>query len=116
LEDVKIRSKGIAIVAALGLAVPAFALAGDRGPHNTPPGAAYGVMCERPPYDVPRDNADFSECVRALAKGVNGHESARDAARTACRQGEHNPGGQQFGKCVANTAKMIRGLRTLKAR
>jgi hypothetical protein len=112
---VNLRSKGIAVAAAVGLAVPAFALA-DRGPENTPPGAAYVVICERPPYDVPRDNATFSDCVRALAKGVNGHESARDAARTACRQGEANPGSQEFGKCVADTAKLIKGLKTLKAR
>jgi hypothetical protein len=77
------------------------------------PGAAYGVICERPPYDVARDNANFSDCVRALAKGVNGHESARDAARTACRQGEMNPGSQEFGKCVADTATLIKGLRSL---
>jgi hypothetical protein len=114
--NVKLRSKGIAVAAVLALAVPALALAGDRGPQNAPPGAAYGVICERPPYDVPRNNADFSDCVRALAQGVNGHESARDAARTACRQGEQNPGGQQFGKCVADTRTLIQGLRTLKAR
>jgi hypothetical protein len=113
---VKLRSKGIAIAAAVGLAIPAFALAGDRGPHNTPPGQAYGVICERPPYDAPRSNADFADCVRALAQGVSGHESARDAARTACRQGDMNPGGQEFGKCVADTRRMIQGLRTLKAR
>jgi hypothetical protein len=115
MKDVNLRSKGIAVAAAVGLAVPAFALA-DRGPENTPPGAAYGVICERPPYDVPRDNANFSDCVRALAKGVNGHDSAREAARTACRQGEMNPGSQEFGKCVADTAKLIKGLKTLKAR
>jgi hypothetical protein len=110
---VKLRSKGIAVAAALAVSVPAVALAGDRGPNNTPPGAAYGVICERPPYDVARDNANFSDCVRALAKGVNGHESARDAARTACRQGEMNPGSQEFGKCVADTATLIKGLRSL---
>ena len=110
----KLGSKGIALVAAAAVAVPAFALAGDRGPNNTPPRAAYGVICERPPYDVPRDNADFSDCVRALAKGVNGNESAREAARTACRQGDMNPGSDEFGKCVAGTRTLILGLRSLK--
>jgi hypothetical protein len=65
---------------------------------------------------VPRDNANFSDCVRALAHGVNGHESAREAARNACRQGDLNPGSEEFRRCVADTAKLIRGLETLKAR
>jgi hypothetical protein len=115
MENVNLRSKGIAVATVIGLAIPALALA-DRGPESTPPGAAYGVICERPPYDVPRDNASFSDCVRALARGVNGHESAREAARTACRQGDLNPGSGEFGRCVADTAKLIRGLETLKAR
>jgi hypothetical protein len=113
----KLRSKGVALAAAVTLAIPAVAIGvGDRGPENIPPRAAYGVICERPPYDISRDNADFSECVRALAKGVNGGESASDAARTACRlASEGNPGGQEFGKCVADTKTMILGLRSLKS-
>ena len=112
----KLRSKGLGLAAAVALGLPAVAIAvGDRGPENTPPRAAYGVVCERPPYENSRDNADFSECVRALAQGVNGNESAAEAARTACRTGEANPGGEEFGKCVAETRTLVLGLRSLQS-
>lgn len=112
----KLLRKPIAGLAVLAVAVPAVALA-DRGPAELPtPAKAYGVICERPPYDIPQDNKNFSDCVRALAKGVNGGESASDAARTACRQATPPLPGDEFGKCVSDTKTLVQGLRALKAR
>ena|SRR5205809_478040 len=112
----RLRSKLLAVLAITAVVVPALALATDRGPGVTPPRAAYGVICERPPYDVPRDNVNFGKCVRALAQGTNGAESASDAARHACRQATPPLPGRAFGACVSSTKTLVHGLKTLKAR
>lgn len=111
----RFRTKAAIGLSALAVSVPAVALA-ERGPGEVPPGKAYGVICERPPYDNPRSNVNFSQCVRALARGVNRRDTAADAARRACRNATPPIPGREFGECVASTKTLVRGLRTLKAR
>jgi hypothetical protein len=111
-----LSGKPLAVAAVLA-AVPAMAVAQGQGPGDLPtPAKAYGVICERPPYDIARDNRDHADCVRALAQGVNGGESASDAARRACRQATPPLPGDEFGKCVSSTKTLLHGLRALKAR
>ena len=111
----KVPSPLAAALVAGAVAVPAVAIAQDT-PEPPTPRQAYGVICDRPPYEAPRSNVTFSECVTALARGVNGRDSAADAARNACRSATPPLPGDEFGECVASTRTLVLGLRELKAR
>jgi hypothetical protein len=107
-------SRGLlGLVAVLAIAVPTVALA-SGGPASLPgPAKAYGVICTRAPYNTTPGTSDFAECVKQLAKGTNGNETASDAARTLCRQATSPPSGRQFGECVSSTKTLVEGLRAL---
>jgi len=84
------------------------------GPSSLPtPARAYGVICDRPPYDTSADNVNHGKCVKALANGVRGDETASDAARTACRQATPPLPGDEFGACVSSTKTLVQGLSAL---
>ena len=102
--------KPLALMAAVAMAVPALALAsGEPSSLPTPAQAAYGVICDRPPYDTSA-NVNHGKCVKAYAEGVRGDETASDAARTACR---HLLPGEDFGACVSSTKPLVQGLSAL---
>jgi hypothetical protein len=104
----------LAFVAVLAIAIPTVALAAGGGPASLPgPAKAYGVICTRDPYNTQPGTSDFSQCVKALAKGTHGTETASDAARTACRQATPPLPGDQFGNCVSTTKTLVQGLRAL---
>jgi hypothetical protein len=102
----------VGLLAALAIAVP-VALA-DVSTAPTP-AQAFGVICQRPPHSTTPGTANFSNCVRALAKGVRGTVTADDAARVACRQATPPLPGDEFGRCVASTKTLVFGLRALRA-
>lgn len=113
----KVSRKALAAIAILAVAIPGIAIAQQRGPENVPaPAKAYGVICERPPYDAARDSVEFGRCVRALAQGTNGNLTPREAAGKACRQSDLAPRSEEFRACVLETRDLVVGLRALKSR
>ena len=118
----KISKTALAGPLAVALAIPAFAV-GQSGPNENaePPATAYGVMCQRPPYNAEKDKpsptgngTEFSACVRSLREGTNGQRSAEGAARRACAQNP-NLTGTSLARCVASSKALVLGLRGIKA-
>ena len=109
----KLSRRLVGLRAAAVVAIPAMAFA--MGAPSTLPGPAkaYGVICKRDPYNTQPGTPDFSQCVRALAKGTRGSVSASDAARVACRQATPPLPGREFGNCVSSTKTLVRGLSAL---
>lgn len=67
------------------------------------------MICERPPYEAARGNVEFSNCVRVLARGVNGRITPRQAAMRGCSQTDFPRQSPEFGQCVAETRDLVRG-------
>ncbi len=114
----KISRTALAAPLAVALAIPAFAI-GQSAPSDEakPPSAAYGVNCQRQGASKADDGpakpgTEFSRCVAAHRRGVDGQTTADNAARVTCGDTHPGPG---FGKCVAETRTLILGLRGLKA-
>lgn len=111
-----ISKTAIAGPLAVALAIPAFAVAQNGPPDDTPPqppAKAYGVICQRAGHTP--GSPEFRTCVQEHKQGVNGQKSAAAAARALCRQGDDPPRSPEFGKCVSSTRTLILGLRGLKA-
>jgi hypothetical protein len=105
----------LGLVAVVAIAVPAAALAVDNPPSPPEQAKAYGVICKREPYNTKPGTAEFSKCVRALARGTNGTISPSDAARVTCRNATPPLPGRKFGQCVASTKTLVEGLVAIKA-
>jgi hypothetical protein len=117
----KISKTTIAAPLAVALAIPAFAV-GQGAPNEEaqPPSTAYGVICQRAPYEASKtekastgSGTEFSACVRALREGTNGQRSSEGAAKRACTEGDLT--GRPLARCVASTEALVHGLRGLKA-
>jgi hypothetical protein len=103
----------VGLLAVAAIAVP-VAMAADQ-PNPPSPAKAYGVICTRAPYNAQPGTPEFSNCVRALAKGTRGAVTADDAARVACRNATPPLPGDQFGACVSSTKTLVQGLRAIRA-
>jgi hypothetical protein len=115
-SSVTISKTAIAGPLAVALAIPAFAVAQNGPPDDTPPqppAKAYGVICKRD--GLTPGSTQFRACVHEHKQGVNGQKSAAAAARAICRLGDAPPRSPEFGKCVTSTQTLILGLRGLKA-
>ncbi len=105
----------IAVLAVLAVAIPAVAFATDTPPSPPTPAQAYGVICQRPPYNNQPGTAAFRTCVTAFAKATRGSVTADDAARVTCRNATPPLPGDKFGACVSSTKTLIYGLRAIRA-
>ena len=99
----------------LAIAVPAAFAIADTPPSPPTPAKAYGVICQRPPYNNQPGTPAFRTCVTAFAKATRGSVTANDAARVTCRNATPPLPGDQFGACVSSTKTLIQGLRALRA-
>jgi hypothetical protein len=104
----------VGLLAVTAIAVP-VALADQPSP--TPPTAAnaYGVICQRPPYNNKPGTEAFRTCVTTFAKATKGTVSPSDAARKTCRNATPPLPGVKFGECVSSTQKLMQGLQALRA-
>ena len=104
----------LGLLAAVAIAVPAVALAASP-PSPPTPAQAYGVICQRPPYNNQPGSAAFKTCVTTFAKATHGNETASDAARVTCRNATPPLPGDQFGACVSSTKTLVHGLQAIRA-
>jgi hypothetical protein len=107
--------KWMGILGVLAVAIPAVAFAADTPPSPPTPAQAYGVICQRPPYNNQPGTEAFRTCVTTFAKANKGSESASDAARVTCRNATPPLPGAKFGACVSSTKTLVLGLRAIRA-
>lgn len=107
--------KWMGMLAVLAVAIPAVAFAAGTPPSPPTPAQAYGVICQRPPYNNKPGTEAFRTCVTTFAKATKGTESPSDAARKTCRNATPPLPGVKFGECVSSTQKLMQGLQAVRA-
>jgi hypothetical protein len=114
----KLSRKAMAAIALVAVTIPAIAIAQQRGPNPPHPAQAYGVICnERFQENGGHQpgTQEFRDCVRNLARAVNGRITPHNAATRECKDA-HPELGRAFAECRSQIRTLARGLRALRAR